>query len=114
MYTKKIQRLKEIRLEIKKLVLETKKIISSINGILYARAFYSWLTHIDVAMDRKNNDLSYNKITMQDTIEKIEFMYKGVKDKELLDSIDKALDIKVEKHWAGKFNDLEVEKNEQF
>jgi ribosomal protein S2 len=69
-----VNRLGEIKEEIKHLIVEAKHIIASVTDrdVRYERARSYWIAHIEGALDKDNEWLGGSMTNMQDTIDEIE------------------------------------------
>jgi hypothetical protein len=66
-----IDRLEEIRDEIKELLDEATGILRRGGGITYERARSYWLAHIRTALDKDHDYLGGSMVTMQNTIDEL-------------------------------------------
>ena len=71
METEDLERLEEIRDEMKELLNEAARILRKGDDAAYERARVYWLAHIRTALDKEHDYLGGSMITMQDTIDEL-------------------------------------------
>jgi len=75
--SEKVERMLEIKEEIKDLVSEVVKILRDAEGSTLSRAKAYWIPHIKMALDKDHGYLGGSMVTMQDTINELDDDYES-------------------------------------